>query len=483
VTRALGAARQLEFVVATGAMLLIVASAATGRAPVAVPLAALLVLVAVARPAVIEWRSLILMLLLIILFIPIRRYSLSINLPFQLEPYRAWVFVLAALWLTALLLDPRLRIKPTGLEAPLALLGVAVLGSIVTNYDSITSEDLGTEIVKKLTFWVGFVIILYMVSSLATLKDVDFYLRTLVIGSAILGALGVIEWKTGSNAFAHLNRYLPIVSPVGDNVDAFRAGLTRAYASAQHPIAFGAALALMLPIAVVYAFRLRKPLWYACAGLIVLGSLASVSRTSILMLLVSAGMLAVLRPQAARQALPLVVPLLVVIQIALPGTFSTIRASFFPSGGLVEQQANQNVGSGRVASFGPAVDEASEHPFFGRGFGTRIVGNDPKQNSFILDDEWLSTTLEIGIVGLLAWVWIFLRFCSRAVVVARSDDSDRGWTLAALAASVAAFAVGMGFYDAFSFIQVTFLMIILLGLGSVLLRDGAETVAPAPAEA
>ena len=464
-------------------MVLIAASAATGRAPIAIPVAALLVLVAVARPAVIEWRTLILLLILIILFIPIRRYSLSVNLPFQLEPYRAWVFLLAALWMTALLLDPRLRIKATGLEGPLALLGIAVFGSVVTNYGSITSEDLSMEIVKKLTFWVGFVIVLYMVANLSTLRDVDFFLRSIVLGSAMLGALGVIEWKTGTNAFAHLDRYLPIVSPVGDNVDAFRAGMTRAYASAQHPIAFGAALALVLPIAVVFAFRRRKPIWYLCAALIVMGSLASVSRTSVLMLVVSAGMLAALRPQAARQALPLMLPLLVAIQIALPGTFSTIRSSFFPSGGLVEQQANQNVGSGRVASFGPAVDQASEHPFFGRGFGTRIIGNDPKQNSFILDDEWLSTTLEIGIVGLVAWVWIFLRFCSRAVRVARADDGDRGWTLAALAASVASFAVGMGFYDAFSFIQVTFLMIILLGFGSVLLRDGGDSATLARSEA
>ena len=96
---------------------------------------------------------------------------------------------------------------------------------------------------------------------------------------------------------------------------------------------------------------------------------------------------------------------------------------------------------------------------------------DPRRNSFILDDEWLSSTLELGIVGVIAWVWIFGRFCSRAIRAARSGDDDVHWMLAALAASVVSFAVGMAFFDAFSFIQVTFLMIILLGLGSVLLRE------------
>ena len=90
------------------------------------------------------------------------------------------------------------------------------------------------------------------------------------------------------------------------------------------------------------------------------------------------------------------------------------------------------MGSGRVASFGPAIDELSQHPFFGRGFGTRIVEtSNPKRNSFILDDEWLSTTLEIGLVGLVAWLWIILRFCTRAARGSKTDD-DRGWILAAL---------------------------------------------------
>jgi O-antigen ligase len=425
---------------------------------------------------VIQWRGAILGLLLIILFIPIRRYSLKINLPFEFEPYRMYVFLLAGLWLTFLLIDPRrMKVRASGLEAPLALLGIAVAGSIFTNFTSITREDLTIEIVKKLTFWIGFMIVLYLIVSVSSVRDAEAFLKTLVVGAAILGALGVIEWKTGTNAFAHLNRELPILRPVvNPDIDTFRGGLTRAYASAQHPIAFGAALALILPIAAVMAFRRQKPFWYLCAGLIVMGSLAAVSRTSLVMILVAATILAVLKPHAARMALPFVLPMLVAIQIALPGTFSTIRASFFPSGGLVEQQANQEVGSGRVASFGPAIDELSGHPLFGRGFGTRIVETEnPKRNSFILDDEWLSTTLEIGLVGLVAWLWIIIRFCQRAARGSQTDD-DRGWMLAALASSAGAFGVSMLFYDAFSFIQATLLFIVILGIGCVLLRPPEE---------
>ena len=364
--------------------------------------------------------------------------------------------------------------RTTGFEGPLALLCVAIFGSILTNFASITREDLSTEIVKKLTFWVGFMIVLYVIVSVSTIADVEFIGpgRTLVVGAAILGVFAIIERKTGVNEFGHLNRWVPIIRPVYTYVDNFRGGLTRAYASAQHPIAFGAALAMVLPIAIVFALRRRSPTWYACVILVILGSQAAVSRTSLVMLVVALTILAVLRPTFARAALPFVLPVLIAIQIALPGTFSTIRTSFFPQGGLVAQQANQSVGSGRVASFGPAMGELSGHPLFGRGFGTRIVeATDPKQNSFILDDEWLSTTLEIGVVGFLAWVWIFWRFCSRTVRRGKSLDDDRGWLLAALAGSVGAFAVGMLFYDAFSFIQVTLIMFVLLACGSVLMRE------------
>ena len=474
----------VDLVVVSGAISLVGVAALAGAGPgLVAPAAALLALLTIARHVVVPWSTAIVMLLVIVLFIPIRRYALAINLPFELEPYRGYVLALAGIWLACLLVDPRARIRLTGLEAPLALLGIAVLGSILTNMESITDEDLSMAVLKKLTFWIAFVLVLYMVASLSSALDADVYLRTLVLGAAALGTLGVVEWKTGTNVFNDLQQLMPFIAPIGDDLETFRAGLNRAYGSAQHPIAYGAALALVLPISVVLAFRRRRPVWFVCAALIILGSLASVSRTSVVMLAVSAVVLAVLKPQAARQALPFALPLLVAIQLALPGTFATTKALFLPEEGLVEQQAEASAGSGRVASLGPAIDEASEHPFFGRGFGTRLVGSDPRANSIILDDEWLTTTLEIGLVGAIAWLWIFWRFCGRAMRAAREGDDDRHWLLAALAASVASFAVGMVFFDAFSFIQVTLIMIVLLGIGAVLLRQEESSAERAAARA
>ena len=48
--------------------------------------------------------------------------------------------------------------------------------------------------------------------------------------------------------------------------------------------------------------------------------------------------------------------------------------------------------------------------------------------------------------------------------------------MAALAASVIAFGVGMLTFDAFAFIQVTFLFFMLLALGAAALRTPVEPV-------
>jgi len=77
----------------------------------------------------------------------------------------------------------------------------------------------------------------------------------------------------------------------------------------------------------------------------------------------------------------------------------------------------------------------------------------------------------------VGWLWLVGRAIRRLALAAKQDLSMRGWLLAALAASVTTYTVGMLTFDAFAFIQVTFLFFMLLGLGAAALRIPAE---PAP---
>jgi O-antigen ligase len=203
--------------------------------------------------------------------------------------------------------------------------------------------------------------------------------------------------------------------------------------------------------------------------------MATVSRTSIVMLLAVVAVFVRHRPRQVLRLWPALIPLFVVVHVAAPGSIGTLQESFFPKGGLISEQkkAAGSVGSGRIADLGPSLREWSQTPVLGQGYGTRIPDG-PKANAKILDDEWLSTLLEIGLAGALAWLWLFTSAIRRFGRAARDDPSSCGLLLIAIEAAVAAFMVGMLFYDAFSFIQVVFLLFIVLALGSVVLNQQRE---------
>jgi hypothetical protein len=166
--------------------------------------------------------------------------------------------------------------------------------------------------------------------------------------------------------------------------------------------------------------------------------------------------------------------MLIAIHFVLPGTLGAIKQSFLPAGGLVaEQKQSANTsGSGRLADLGPALTLWEAQPVLGQGYGTQVVNlNASGVDANIFDDQWLGTLVATGAAGLFGWLWFFVRFVRRCGAEAKRDDSERGWLLTAIAAGVAAFAVGMLTFDAFAFIQVTFLLFIFVGLGSALLAE------------
>lgn len=461
-----------------GALALLTATVLSGSSAVeAAPLVAAGVVLVVAYKKLLAWPALLCGLVLVILFIPIKRYSLPGHLPFELEPYRIYVAVVAVMWLAALLVDPRVRFRASGLEPPLFLFVAAALGSVIFNGARLTKLDVHTEVTKQLTFFASFLLVFFLiVSVLRTIEQVDRVVRVLVGGAAVVAALSIVESWTGYNAFDHLDAVLPMLQHVAVPETLERGGKLRVMGSAQGSIALGAALAMLLPLAAYLGLRTRRWYWWSAAVMLALGALATLSRTSILMLVVIIAVLLWLRPKQVRRFWPVLLPAVVVVHLMLPGTIGTIRSSFFPEEGLLAQQSENagQRGSGRVADLGPALDEYSQTPVFGQGYGTRLTGRD-RQNAQILDNQWLKTLLETGLVGFVAWLWIFSRSIRRLARAAKEDQSPEGLLFVALAASITAFAIGMVLFDAFAFIQVTFILFILLALGCVALsaRDRA----------
>jgi polysaccharide biosynthesis protein PslJ len=476
------------------AVAILVGAAYVDMAPIVV--AALLAFglwAAVTHRFFLRWHALLIAVVLVIMFVPIGRYALPGSLPFQLEPYRMLVGLVAVGWLASMLVQPSTRYLPSGLGLPLGAFSVALLLSVGANAHGIHDEHLEPEVFKALSFFASFVVVLLMFNSLIrTRADLDQVLKAIVSSGALLGVLTVIESRTAWTPFNDLWRVLPILefdaAQVPDNLEQ-RGSDFRAVASAQHPIALGALLAMVLPLGLYLGARFRGKLWWICSGLIALAVLTTVARTATLMLMIELVALILIKPREVFKLWPLALPVLVVVHILVPGTLGSLQASFFPEEGLIAEQSQNagTYGSGRVADLGPGIQEWKETPYFGQGIGTRVTERiNPKWNAPILDNQWLGWLLETGALGFIALIWLFRRSVRRMTKASKKDDSDHGWLLAAIAASLTAFALGMATYDAFAFVQVGIMAFILMGVGAAAVRLAGEPTAPsrvAPAAA
>lgn len=424
-----------------------------------------------------SWVTLLSVLLAVIMLIPIRRYGLPGGLPFELEPYRLVVVALLGGWVAALLVDPRVRIRPTGLGGPLALLAVAALASLLANQDRVLSTQ--SEVVKSLSYLASFLLVTIVIASVVeNLEQIERLLKVLVGTGAVVAVFSIMEAVTGFNVFNHLQSVMPFMRLEDIPLTPGRGGRLRVFGSAQHSIALSAVMILLIPIAGYLAMVTRRWWWPVTAVLLGIAAVATLARTGIIMLMTLGLVLLILRPALVKRALPWILPALVVTSLLMPGAIGAFRTAFFPEGGLLQEQRAEagKTGSGRVADLGPALAEWRESPVVGYGYGTRVTTGD-QSNAFILDNQWLSTLLEVGALGVIAWLWLIGRAVRRLGRVAREDRGPPGLLAACITASISAFAVGAFTYDAFAFVQVTFVFFVLVAFGAVLVREHAAASA------
>ena len=423
----------------------------------------------------VEWHWLLAAWTLVLLFIPPRRYQLPVGLPFELDPNRLLTMLLVALFLLSLLADERVRLRASGLEAPLALFALGVLGSELANPSRVSLYQ--GNVVKTLAVLFGAIIAFYLtVNFVTSRRAVETTLTVLVLGGSVLAVLALLEANSGWTPFAHLDRYVPFLSPSeAENFsDAFRGGRLRALSSSEHPIAFGALLAMLVPIAAAVALRRKTPLWWLSLLVLAVGSVATISRTPVLMIVAAGFMFACLRPRESARFAPAVICVIAATHFAMPGALGALRVAFDPNLLVVEgsQLPQSQYAGGRLTDLTPSIEEVKAKPLLGSGVGTRIVVGDTA-NARILDNQWLGSLLEMGVIGVAGLVWFFARAIRRLIRAARRVPDDDSILLAGVAAAIVAYTVGMFTYDAFSFPQTEFAFFVIVGVGSalVLARD------------
>jgi hypothetical protein len=399
------------------------------------------------RP-VISWVAQLSAVLVVIMFIPIRRYAFPGGLPFELEPYRLLLMLVLLGWGLALLVDREApRIRRTGFELPFAIITIAILGSLLTNASA--ASEVTAEVIKAVMFFVLFIGFTYFATTvLMKGQALERAVKLLVICTAILGVLATIQYQTSYSIFDHI----PFLEKVPLTKEDSRGGRLRSDASAEHPIALAALFATVLPLVPFVAARWGAR-WLLVAGPMLVGLTTTVSRTGITMLVIGLGVMAWLRPLTlAARAKEIAIVLVVFvfgIQVVAPGAIGTIRYQFFPEGGIVANQSTSRgsvTAGNRLTDIGPVLEEVAGEPLF-----------------------------DTGLVGALGWGWLFLRALRRGSDVAARASGAEGWLAVGITASIAGFAVGMLTYDAFSFVQETFILFFMLAASAVV-----ASLAPRP---
>jgi polysaccharide biosynthesis protein PslJ len=345
---------------------------------------------------------------------------------------------------------------------PIRVAGIAFACSIIAAYVSVNRhlipslERNGAD--RGLIFAAGWLAVLLLAADAIDRPDrLNTMLGRIVAGITAVAAVGIAEFATGLDVAQYI--VIPGFStqavPTATAVDT-RLGFNRPAATAAHPLELATVLAIGLPIALHRArfappsLRFRR---WTQVGVIGACLPLTISRAAILGLAV---VFLVMLPTWPRRHRRYVYAGLAAaflgIFVVVPRLLSTFFSLFAGSGATASTASRTN-------AYGSAAAYIAQHPWLGRGFGTFLP-----QTYFFTDNQYLSTLIETGIIGLLALIALFVTgwFVGRSAYHAAVHPEARDLAQS-LVASVAAAGVAFATFDSLSFSIAAGLSFLILG--------------------
>ena len=318
-------------------------------------------------------------------------------------------------------------------------------------------------------------------SGVRSRADIERCIKAIVVGGAVVAFCAIIETRTQYNVFNHLRTVFPFLT--GHGRARHRGSQRRAARRGLRPAPDRArrrALALPAPVARADGARARhgaaRVLHGACALVLVIGMVATISRTAFLALAVMLLVGLMTERRRLTRLWPLTIVLLIAAHTVLPGGLgaSTTRSSPRVASRPSSPVRAGGVGSGRLADIHPALKLVQSHAFFGTGDPlppppdlaekpAETVDAAPP-DPIIFDDQYLTSLVGHGVFGLGAVLWLV---GAMVFPLVRASRRARGSLplLSACTASVAGFAAAMLTFDAFAFVQCSIFFFVIAALG------------------
>ena len=300
--------------------------------------------------------------------------------------------------------------------------------------------------------WLG--VFLVAMEGVTTPDRMDALLRRIAYAGGFLGALGVLQFLMGEPLIDKIQfPGLEQTSSIGTLMSS--GSLNRPAGTALHPIEFGVVLAMVLPLALHYALEFpgRNPIrrWFPVLA-IGFAIPISISRSAILGLIVVLAVLLPAWPGPRRmRAVGFMFVGILALSAVAPGVLGRIKALFEGVSGDSSVQS-------RTGGYELATDFISRTPLFGRGFYTFL----PEYR--IMDNQYLLTTIELGLVGVLVLLALYVSGMVTAWRIRRNASDPVTKHLGqSLLAAIGVFTLTFAFFDAFSFPIVSGLVFLILG--------------------
>jgi cell division protein FtsW (lipid II flippase) len=294
---------------------------------------------------------------------------------------------------------------------------------------------------------------------LRSLDDIRRVLRAVSWGGGFCGVVAGLQFWLSLDVTPIL-RAIPGFSVVVDSAGLTeRDAVNRVAGTATHPIELGVVSAMILPLAIWLAIYddVERPVLrrWAPVALIGVSAVVSVSRSTVVCLAVAMALLVVLLPVRQRLMAIAAIPAAIgAVFVSAHGLLRTLIAL------LTAGDSDPSIAH-RVDTYGYVQQLVSHAPWLGQGVGTYIADN----QIHIFDNQYLTTAVEGGVLGVLALIGLFV-VGFVAAVFARQHSHDPAVRLlcAALAAGLLAAAVGAGTFDGLSYNMYCAALALVLGL-------------------
>ena len=412
-----------------------------------------------------------------IFLVPVDAMSLPIHLPLNSKPDRVVLVAIALLWFSTLALvsgaaRPRLEFT----KVHFAVFGFVAIcfASVALNGRALAVNQDVSAVLKKLLLLISFVVFFVIASSVLRPREVPRFIRLMIGLGVVVAVAAIVERTMKYNVFYSLwGKVVPLQLPLElDKVDGI--GRMSVDGPTAEPLELAALLAIILPLAIMEVTQsrtwARRLLYFVAVAILLGGSFATGRKTGVLAPVCGLMVLVAYRPRMMLKSLAVAaVPLFVTVHLMAPGQIGSTLVQLLPGHADAALTTKD-----RVARYDAVRPDVMSHLIIGAGFQSY----DPVKNR-ILDNEFMDLMIEVGGIGLAAYLMIFLTVLHTGHGMIRGPDPRRAAAALAIQASIVTVGVANALFDELSFTHVSYLFFFMAAM-VVALRVPTTTLAMPP---